>query len=156
MDDMAIARAIHVMAVVHWIGGVALVTTVILPAVRRVAEPAQRLSWFERIEGTFSRHAKISVVLAGGSGFYMTDTLAAWERFLDMTFWWMHLMVLIWVVFTLVLFVAEPLFLHAWFHRQAQRSPESTYARLQAAHIFLLVVSLAAVGAAVLGAHGAL
>ena len=35
MDDVTLARAIHVLAVVLWIGGVALVTTVLLPAVRR-------------------------------------------------------------------------------------------------------------------------
>lgn len=156
MDDLAIARAIHVLAVVHWIGGVALVTTVILPAVRRLAQPAQRLAWFERIEGAFSRQAKFSVVLAGASGVYMTHVLAAWERFLDPAFWWMHLMVLVWTIFTIVLFVAEPLFLHAWFRRQAQQEPESTYATLQAAHIVLLFVSAIAVAAAVLGTHGAI
>jgi uncharacterized membrane protein len=35
LNDLAIARAIHVLAVVVWIGGVAMVTTVILPIVRR-------------------------------------------------------------------------------------------------------------------------
>jgi hypothetical protein len=38
MDDIAIARAIHVFAVVVWIGGVAMVTTVVLPIVRRGRE----------------------------------------------------------------------------------------------------------------------
>jgi uncharacterized membrane protein len=36
MDDIAIVRAIHVISVVIWIGGVAMVTTVVLPAVRRL------------------------------------------------------------------------------------------------------------------------
>jgi uncharacterized membrane protein len=36
MDDVLIARALHVLAVVIWIGGVAMVTTVVLPAVRQV------------------------------------------------------------------------------------------------------------------------
>ena len=31
MDDVTVARALHVLAVVHWIGGVAIVTLVILP-----------------------------------------------------------------------------------------------------------------------------
>ncbi len=35
MAALAIARAIHVLAVVIWIGGIAMVTTVILPMVRR-------------------------------------------------------------------------------------------------------------------------
>lgn len=34
-DELALTRAAHVAAVVLWIGGVAFVTTVLLPAVRR-------------------------------------------------------------------------------------------------------------------------
>jgi len=34
MDDLAVARALHVLAVVIWIGGVAMVTMVVLPSVR--------------------------------------------------------------------------------------------------------------------------
>ena len=36
MSDLAFARALHVLAVVFWIGGVAMVTTVLLPATRRL------------------------------------------------------------------------------------------------------------------------
>jgi putative copper export protein len=35
MDDVIIARALHVLGVVIWIGGVAMVTMVVLPALRR-------------------------------------------------------------------------------------------------------------------------
>ena len=35
MDDVIIARALHVLFVVIWIGGVSMATTVALPAVRR-------------------------------------------------------------------------------------------------------------------------
>lgn len=69
MDDSSIARVIHVLAVVHWIGGVFTVTAVILPAVARMAEPERRIAMLERIEGAFSGQAKISVTLAGASGF---------------------------------------------------------------------------------------
>jgi len=37
MDDVAIARALHVLAVVLWIGGVGLVTTVLLTILGAVA-----------------------------------------------------------------------------------------------------------------------
>jgi uncharacterized membrane protein len=33
MDDVTIARALHVLSVVLWIGGVGFVTTVLLPTV---------------------------------------------------------------------------------------------------------------------------
>ncbi len=59
-------------------------------------------------------------------------------------------------MFTAVLFVAEPLVLHAWFHRAAQRDPERTFALVLRLHRLLLAVSALALGAGVLGAHGGL
>lgn len=156
MDDLTIARALHVIAIVHWIGGVAMVTAVILPAVARLEAKERRLKLFEAIEGRFSAQAKVSVTLAGVTGFYMTHRLAAWDRFLDPGFWWMHAMVLVWAVFTAVLFVAEPLVFDAWFHRRATIDPERTFAIVRRAHWVLLSVSAVTVGAAVLGAHGML
>jgi uncharacterized membrane protein len=35
MDDIAIARALHVVSVVVWIGGVTFMTTIVLPSIRR-------------------------------------------------------------------------------------------------------------------------
>lgn len=156
MPDVTLARALHVLAVVHWIGGVALVTAVLLPAITREAPPAQRLPLFEAVEGRFARQARVSVTLAGLTGFYMTHRLQAWGRFLDPGAWWMHAMVAVWLLFTFVLFVAEPLFLHAWFRRRAERAPEATFALVQRAHVALLTASGVAVAAAVLGAHGLL
>lgn len=156
MDDLAIARAIHVLAIVHWIGGVSLVTVLILPAVARLAEPSRRLAVFEEIEGRFSRQAKVSVTLAGLSGFYMAHRMDAWGRFAEAQFWWMHAMVLIWAIFTFVLFVAEPLFLHAWFRRRAERDPDAAIALLLRGHRVLLAASALTIAGAVLGAHGVL
>ena len=154
MDDLAIARALHILAIVHWIGGVALVTAVILPAVRRFSEPSRRAAMFEEIEGRFSLQAKFSVTLAGLSGFYMTWRLDVWERFADPDYWWMAAMVVIWALFTLVLFVAEPLFLHAWFHRRAARDATGTIALIARAHWVLLTLSALTIAGAALGAHG--
>ncbi len=155
MDDLAIARAAHILAIVYWIGGVAFVTTVLLPALRQTA-PAARLAAFERLERRFGALAKIAVLVAGISGLYLTNGLAAWDRFLDVRFWWMHAMVAVWTVFAVVLFVAEPLFLHSWFHRFSETEPDRSFALLQRMHYVLLAVSLVTVAAAVLGAHGVL
>lgn len=152
--DIILARALHVVAIVHWIGGVFMVTAVLLPSIARRSAPEQRLDLFEAIEGRFAGQAKISVTLAGLTGFYMTYRLHAWGRFLEPGYWWMHAMVLVWLVFTIVLFVAEPLFLHAWFRREAARNPAATFALIQRFHWVLLTVSVVTVGAAVLGAHG--
>ena len=156
MLDMSIARALHVMAVVHWIGGVSFVTLVLLPGVRRFAAPSDQADMFTRVEAAFSWQAKLSVTLAGLTGFYMIHSLAAWGRFLDSGFWWMHAMVAIWLIFSLVLFVFEPLFLHRWFEASAAVDPVGTLNRVQTAHYVLMIVSMITIGAAVLGAHGAL
>jgi uncharacterized membrane protein len=154
MDDLTIARAIHVLAVVHWIGGVAMVTAVILPAVRRFAEPARRMALFEAVEGRFANQARISVTLAGLSGFYMTWRLAAWSRFADPHFWWMDAMVLLWAFFTFMLFVAEPLFLHARLRRRAAQDPDGALRAMQRMHWVMLILSAVTIAGAVLGVHG--
>jgi hypothetical protein len=156
MDDVTIARALHVLAIVHWIGGVAMVTAVILPALGRRGEAAERLALFEAVEGKFSGQAKISTLLAGASGFYMTWRMDAWDRFLEPGMWWMHAMVAVWAIFSVILFVAEPLFLHRWFHERARRDPEGTFALVRRLHWVLLTASLITVAGAVLGAHGML
>lgn len=156
MDDVVIARVLHILALVHWIGGVALVTTVILPAVARLADPNRRIELFEQIEGQFSLQAKFSVTIAGLSGFYMTYRMDAWDRFADPQFWWMPAMVFIWALFSIVLFIAEPLFLHAWFHRRARPDPAGTFALIRRAHWILLILSVITIVGAASGAHGLL
>lgn len=155
MDDLAIARALHVLAIVHWIGGMALVTLVVLPAIGRAADGERRLALFQQIEGRFSRQARISVTLAGLSGFYMLERIGAWERLKDAHYWWMHAMLAVWALFSVVLFIAEPFFLHAWFARRAARDSDGSFALVQRAHWALLTVSIATIAGAVAGAHGA-
>jgi uncharacterized membrane protein len=153
MDDLTLARALHVLAIVHWIGGVAMVTTVILPGPG--GEPAAaRLATFQRIEGRFGAQAKVSTLVAGASGLWMTWRLHGWGRFLDPAMWWMHAMVLVWAVFTYVLFVAEPLWLHRWLSDRAVADPEGTFRLLGRAHAILLTLAAVTVLGAVLGAHG--
>lgn len=156
MDAFTLARALHVVAVVHWIGGVTMVTLVLLPGLAHHQPASDRLSLFDRIEGRFASQARVSTLVAGITGFAMTEMMAAWDRFLDSRFWWMHAMVLVWALFTAMLFVAEPLWLHRWFHRRASHDPDGTFRLVLRLHRVLLSVSAVTVAAAVLGAHGAL
>ena len=151
MDTMTIMRAVHVLAVVRWIGGVSLVTLVLLPGISRAVPVEQRLALFEMIEGRFGAQAKLSTVLAAVSGFWMTTELSAWGRFLDPAYWWMSAMVAVWLIFTVILFIAEPIFLHRWFHNRARRDPKAAFALVQRLHFGLLGLSAATVAAAVLG-----
>jgi uncharacterized membrane protein len=153
-DLFVLARSMHVLAVVIWIGGVAFITTVLLPALKKILDAEQRITLFEQLEHKFSWQAKVTTLATGISGYYMMEFLDAWQRFQDPSFWWLHLMTFVWLVFTLVLFVLEPLFLHRWFLEQAKKDSEKTFNKILRMHQILLSLSLLAVFGAVAGAHG--
>jgi hypothetical protein len=81
--------------------------------------------------------------------------LGAWDRFQAASFWWMHAMVLVWLLFTLMLFVAEPFFLARLLSRQSAAEPDATYRRVEWLHRLLLALSLLTVAGAVAGSAGA-
>ncbi len=112
MDDVTVARAIHIVSVVLWIGGVGFVTTVLLPAIRSFKAPDERTAFFHAIERRFAWQARISTALVGVTGLYMLSRLDLWDRFLHGAYWWMHAMVAVWLLFTVILFVREPLIPH--------------------------------------------
>jgi uncharacterized membrane protein len=153
VDDVTIARALHLLAVVLWVGGVAFVTTVLLPAVRTRAQ-ADRVVFFENVEQRFSGQARFTTALTGLTGFYMLVRLDLWDRFLSIAFWWMHAMVAMWLLFTGMLFAAEPLFLHRWLLARAEAIPESTFKLVERLHQVLLALSVITLIGAVLGSHG--
>lgn len=154
MDDVTIALALHVAFVVLWIGGVAFVTTVLLPAVRRLEAPHERMQMFDRIERRFAWQARISTAIAGLTGFYMLYRLDMWDRFRHAAYWWIDAMVAVWLVFTLMLFIVEPLHLHRRLFGQSE--PELAFRRVEWLHRILLFISLVTVLGAVMGSHGLL
>lgn len=154
MTDVTVALALHVVAVVLWIGGVGLVTTALLPAVRETIPPAEQLAFFERIERRFARQARVTTLLAGGSGFYMAERMDLWSGLGSPAFWWLWAMIVTWSIFTLMLFVLEPLVLDRWLHARAARDPHGTMRLLQRLHIGLLTLSLITVFGAAAGSHG--
>lgn len=155
MDDGTIARTVHVLAVIHWMGGVAFVTAVVLPAVA-MAPVTQRLALFESVERRFARQVRVSVPLAGASGFYLAERLDAWDRFLEPAGWWLVAMAALWLVFMAILFVVEPFVVRGWFHARALADPEGAFRLVRALHWVLLAAGAATAAAGVLGAHGVL
>jgi uncharacterized membrane protein len=154
MPDFGLVLAIHVLAAVLWIGGVATITTVFLPAVRRLPSGAEQLALFDAIERRFARQSRGTSLVTGITGFYMAYRLDFRREFLMPAFWWLDAMVLVWLLFTIILFIAEPLFLHRWLEARARRLPDRTFALVQRLHWALLVLSLLTIFGAVLGAHG--
>jgi len=153
MDDVVIARALHVLAVVHWIGGVALVTLVVLPAVRAAA-PSRRMELFETFERRFSAQARVSVPLAGLTGAWMADRLGLWSRFLDPAAWWLGAMVLVWLVFMAILFVIEPFLIRDSFRRRVLADSDRAFRLVQRTHWMLLGAAVIATAGGVAGVHG--
>jgi uncharacterized membrane protein len=138
-----ILLAIHVLSVVWWIGGVFTVTTSLLPLFNRLPQD-DRIRWIRRFEGRFANQARIAVLLAGISGFWMYALLPG-----EITHtWWIGLMLLVWVLFAIMLFVAEPLGLPAKLGMI--RSPR----KFLVVHAVLLVLALAAIAGGVVGTRG--
>jgi uncharacterized membrane protein len=151
IDDLTLARSLHILAVVIWIGGVYFVTFVVLPGLKASAEG---IAGFEAIESRFARHAKIVVTLAGVSGFYMLYKLDGWAWYGELSQWWIGAMTAIWLLFTIVLFVLEPLFLHAWFMRRAAEDPARALVLAHRFHFILTILSLVTIVGAIFGVHG--
>lgn len=152
MDEFNLARAVHVLAIVFWIGGVAFVTLVVMPMLKAQEVPRARLARFAQIESGFAFQARIWVLLVGTSGLWMVWRADLWRRFVEPGYWWMHAMVGVWVIFALMLFLIEPLHLNRRVVRSL--SPERDFARMHWIHQVLLVLSTIAVFGAVGGSHG--
>ena len=69
MIGLEIGRILHILGVVIWIGGLAMVITVILPAVKKFKSAEERIEFFEMVENKFSLVAKIASLVTGLSGF---------------------------------------------------------------------------------------
>ncbi len=149
-----LARVLHVLSVILWIGGVAMVTTVLIPAIKKLASKEDQIRTFEQIEGRFALQAKITTLITGITGFYMLYELDAWDRYFDYRFWWIHAMTLVWVIFSLIIYVLEPLVLHKVFKKYANNNPEKTFEIMHRIHWLLLAISLITTAGAVAGSHG--
>jgi uncharacterized membrane protein len=151
LDDIAFARALHVLAVAHWIGGVAFVTLIVLP----LARSRGSIELFAAVERRFAAQVRFSIPLVGATGLWMTWRLDLWVRFVDWATWWMAAMAALWLIFMLMLFVIEPL-LHPWFEREGQRDPPRLLRRMGILHAALLVIAGITIMGAVAGSHGGL
>jgi uncharacterized membrane protein len=153
MDDFVLARVVHILSVVLWIGGVAMVTLILLPVLQQMTSHKDAMAFFCSFRRRFAAQARLTTLFVGLSGFYMTFILDAWHRFTQWQYWWMHAMVLIWLLFTFMLFVVEPK-----SRKQVKLPPENvttqTFAAIQRKHLILLVISLVTIAGAVAGSHG--
>lgn len=152
MDDIVLARALHVLSLMHWIGGVAFVTLVALPLASSRGG-AEGVALFDAIERRFAAQVQRSIPLAGASGLWMTYRMDLWSRFGEPHFWWMSAMAGLWLVFATMVFVLEPL-LQPRFQAEGRRDPDAVLLRLRWVHMFLLAFASVTALGAVVGAQG--
>ena len=153
VDDVVVALALHVLAVIHWIGGLAFVTLILLPLAKLRLTGEESLTLFNSLERRFAAQVRFSIPLAGVTGLWMTYRMELWGRFADPHFWWMSAMLGLWLVFMLIVFMLEPL-LHERLQQHARVDPASTLRRITRLHTFLLALAALTVLGAVTGAHG--
>lgn len=155
MDEFVFARVLHVLGVVLWMGGVAMVTTVLLPTLARMQSATEAMVFFEQFKRRFAAQARFSTLFVGLTGFYMVYVLDAWHRFTQWQYWWMHTMVLIWLLFSVMLFVMEPRGRRRQTNVSVQKNfSAETFVRIQRKHLVLLMLSLLTIAGAVAGSHG--
>ena len=64
---------------------------------------------------SYATEPRSAVTLVTGlSGFYLLHGLDGWDRLGDPQQWWLYAMIGLWLIFSVLLFVLEPLFVHAW------------------------------------------
>ncbi|HAJ00448.1 MAG TPA: hypothetical protein DCL97_07225 [Dehalococcoidia bacterium] len=66
MSGFAVAMVIHVLAMVLWVGGVGMVTTVVIPIVRRLPADANTVGMFKAIQKTFAWKPMFMILIARG------------------------------------------------------------------------------------------
>ncbi|MBF0423151.1 MAG: hypothetical protein HQL73_09190 [Magnetococcales bacterium] len=154
MDWIVVARMIHVIAVVLWIGGVAMVTLVLIPIFNTMENDADGLRLFHAIESQFATQARITTFLTALSGLTMLHLTHGWSRFTDPSNWWLHGMVLIWSLFTIMLFVIEPFILPRVVKKMRAASTKKIFPAMLLLHRVLLAGSLITLAGGVAGAHG--
>jgi uncharacterized membrane protein len=147
MVTFDVLLAIHVLSVVWWVGGVATVTAVLLPMFGRLPG-GERIQRIKQFEARFANQARIAVVLVGITGFWMLALTGGLARLEFVYGWWIDLMLLVWVLFAIMLFIAEPLRLPAKVG--LIQNPR----KFLALHAGLLTLALAAIAFGVVGARG--
>ena len=131
-----------------------MVTTVVLPAVRR-GDLGPTGCWrFEAIERRFIWQARIAIVIVGADR--LLHDRSRWTCGTGSAsgeFWWMHAMVCLWLLFALVLFVAEPLILDRWSPRMGE-PPSDAHSPCCMGALVSVALSLITILGAVAGSQG--
>lgn len=145
--------AIHVLAVVIWIGGVAFVTIIVFPMITRMEDSFEKMIFFQGIEHRFAKVAKISVAVVGITGIWMLQLTEEWKTLFSAAGIGPTLMVILWTLYVLLLLFEDRLF-RVLFGGKAQQNTSKVFFRLSIFHWLVLGLSLLVIGVGVWTSHG--
>ncbi|MBF0110358.1 MAG: hypothetical protein HQL76_14400 [Magnetococcales bacterium] len=154
MEPHIIARIIHVVCVVFWIGGVAMVTTVMIPALRGMDKESEPFKIFHEFERRFARQARFTTAMTAASGAFMIHSRDGWSQIFQGSQWWLHAMIGIWILFSIMLFIIEPFVLPRMVGKISPRGSRRVFPVMHYLHIVLLIGSVIAIMGGVAAAHG--
>lgn len=148
-----VAIAVHLLGVLWWFGGLAFVTLVFIPALRRELQQDGPQRLLTAIERRFAPQARLALILVGLSGGYLLWALGRWHVLGSAGFWWLDAMIAYWFLFGLMLFVVEPLgLLERLF--LAERRGHWGWRLFHWLHAVLLALGVIIIAAAAAGSHG--
>lgn len=149
---------IHLLTVIIWIGGLAFVTTLVLPAAIKTEDPLQKVLQFQRIEHRFAPLARVYCAVTGITGFAMIFIMGWHKMIFTQEGAALLIMTAVWVFWAVMLFGLEPIIIKRMLDRMAKKDPnldiDSIFSKMNKLHWMMLFVSLVASGAGVVFAHG--
>ncbi len=144
--EYVVALTIHVLSVVIWIGGVSFVTLVTFPMILRMDKSLEMVMMFQGTEHRFGKIAKVMVILAGLSGFYLLN-----EKGLSFGVW---IMIIVWAFYAALLFGLEKVIFKKLFDKPGEKADMTkVFNILQTFHWVVLGLSFIAVAAGVYAGH---
>ncbi|MCG6551565.1 MAG: hypothetical protein L7F77_04505 [Candidatus Magnetominusculus sp. LBB02] len=149
---IAALTAVHVVAVVVWIGGVVFVTTVVFPMIMRMEDSMEKVIFFQGTERRFAKIAKICVVIAGITGALLLQLEHRWSSLFSLDGIGPTLMLLLWTMFVFMLLFEAEVF-NFLFSGSAQHDTKKIFRKLTVAHWVIMLVSLTVIAVGILANH---
>ena len=107
MESLFTQGIIHIQGALLWITGITLLSLEIF----RNAKKAEGRKLGSRMNFDGIVMTGIAMVLVGSSGLFFLYEWDIWKRLQELQFWWVHSMILTWILFGVVLFFLDPLIL---------------------------------------------
>jgi len=153
MDIFAYLLGIHVVTVVIWIGGVAFVTTIIIPTITGMEDSLAKALMFQRIESRFAKQAWYYIVVTGLSGAGLLYVTGKFRLLFTVDGIGITAMVIVWFLYLIVLTFEKKIFAFL-FGGSRELDPKKIFFILGTFHWVVLVISLLAVFLGVISGHG--